>query len=94
MRKSHVELTGRNHLAFFQEFFSGGGKIYCYVNFFVMLISLLFSDQISGGKVSEGANCLRGAPPAPCGRKPDTDFKIIWYKRPRSIAVFSFLEMQ
>ena len=35
-------------MAFFQEFFRGGGKMYCYANFFVMLIFLLFSDQISG----------------------------------------------
>ena len=33
---------------------------------FVMIIFLLFLDQISGGaKVSEGANRLREAPPAP-----------------------------
>ena len=29
---------------------------------FVMPIFLLFSDQISRGEVSEGANCLRGTP--------------------------------
>ena len=39
---------------------------------FVMLIFLLFSDQISRrGKSLQGANCLRrGCPLAPCGRKP------------------------
>ena len=39
---------------------------------FVMPIFLLFLDQISGGgKSLRGENCLRGAPPALCGRKPE-----------------------
>ena len=33
-------------------FFGEGGKMYCYANFFVMQIFLLFSDQISGGTAS------------------------------------------
>ena len=52
-------------LTFFQEFFQGAKSIVMQISF-VMLIFLLFSDQILGGEVSEGENCL----PAPCGRKP------------------------
>ena len=38
---------------------------------FVMLIILLFSDQISGGQKSPwGENFLGGRPPPPRGRKP------------------------
>ena len=39
---------------------------------FVMLIFLLFSDQISEGgqKSPRGANCLSGRPHPPRGRKP------------------------
>ena len=47
----------------FQEFFSGGS--------IVMQIFLLFSDQISGAKVSEEGKLLEaGRPLPPCGRKP------------------------
>ena len=53
-------------LAFFHESFSGGGKIYCYANFFCYAIFLLFLDQISGGgQVSEGGKLSQGVPPLP-----------------------------
>ena len=51
---------------FLPGIFSGEAKSIVMQISFVMLIFLLFSDQISGGgaKVSEGwANCLRGCPP-------------------------------
>ena len=49
--------------SFLPGIFLGGGGAKSIVTqiSFVMLIFLLFSDQISGG----GANCLRGTPPAP-----------------------------
>ena len=56
-------------LAFFLKCFSEGGGIYCYANFFFML--LLFWDQISGrGKCFFfwGGQTASGV--APCGRKP------------------------
>ena len=50
-------------LAFFLEFFSGGTK---------SIVMLLFSDQISRrGKSFQGGKLPQGAPPAPCGRKPE-----------------------
>ena len=53
-------------LAFFQELLSGGGAKSIVTQLsFVMLIFLLFSDQISGGKLPQG-----GAPLPRCGRKP------------------------
>ena len=46
------------------------GKICCYANFFVILIFLLFSDQISGGKsLRGGKTASKGAPPAPLWKK-------------------------
>ena len=57
---------------FLPGIFSGGGakSIVMQISF-VMPIFLLFSDQISGRQKSlRGANCLRGAPPAPRGGKP------------------------
>ena len=53
-------------LAFFQEFFQGAKSIVMQISF-IMLIFLLFSDQILGGaKVSEGSKLLeKGAPPPP-----------------------------
>ena len=56
-------------LAFFWEFFSRGGKIYCYANFYCYAI--VFGPNFrEGQEFSGGANCLGGAPP-PGGRKPD-----------------------
>ena len=51
--------------AFFWEFFSGeGAKSIVMQISIVMLIFLLFSDQISAGaKVSEGGKLLEGEPP-------------------------------
>ena len=49
-------------LAFFQKFFRGE-SIVMHISF-VMLIFILFSDQISGGKLPQGSA------PFPCGRKP------------------------
>ena len=48
---------------FLPEIFSGVAKSIVMQIYFVMLIFLLFSDQISGGKSLRGASCLRGAPP-------------------------------
>ena len=59
-------------LAFFQEFFRGGGEGESIVMqiYIVLLIFVLFSDQISGGKVSEGEKLLQGgASPAPLCRR-------------------------
>ena len=63
LSKTILNLVELMVLAFFQEIFSRGG-IYCYANYFVVLIVLLFS---------QGANCL-GAPCRPCGRK-----GTLWY---------------
>ena len=49
-------------LAFFQKFFRGE-SIATQISF-VMLIFLLFSDQILLSRSLGGANCLKGAPPA------------------------------
>ena len=62
-------------LAFFQEFFARGEKSIVVQISFVLLIFLLFSDQISGGKSPSGENCLRGRPLPPCGRK----LAVIWW---------------
>ena len=59
-------MCGRK-LAFFQEFFSGGGAKFIVMQIsFVMLIFLLFPDQISG----RGQTASGGRPLPPCGRKP------------------------
>ena len=51
-------------LAFSLEFLSGGGKIYCYANFYCY--SIVFGPNFRDGqKFSRGANCLRGEPPCP-----------------------------
>ena len=53
-------------MAFFWEFFRGGGvKNHCYTNFYCYAIFVLFSDKILGGpaKVSEEANCFIGGRP-------------------------------
>ena len=48
-----------------------GGKIYCYANLFCYAnFSVVFGPNFGGCKSLWGANCLRGRPPAPCGRKP------------------------
>ena len=60
---------GVSFLAFFQEFCRAAKSTVVQISI-VMLIFLLFLNQISGGEVSEGENCLMGAPSAPCGRKP------------------------
>ena len=58
-------LPGITHiLAFFQQF-RGAKSIVMQISF-VMLIFLLFSDQISGGQTASGGVPL----PPPCGRKP------------------------
>ena len=56
------------HSGFLSGIFAGG-KIYCYANFFVMLIFLLFLTKFQGEVSEGGTNCLRGGP---CERKPDT----------------------
>ena len=58
------------YLAFFQEFFQGAKSIVMQISF-VMLIFLLFSDQISGGQKSlRGQTASGGHPLPPFGRKP------------------------
>ena len=47
---------------FFQEFFQGAKSIVMQICF-VMLIFLLFSEQISGGSLRGEANCPRGRTP-------------------------------
>ena len=76
---------------FLAGLFSGGGgakSIVAQISF-VMVIFLLFSDQIAGGgKVSEGwANCLSRAPP--CGGKSDRYEHCI----PLCSVVFLFLKI-
>ena len=55
-----------NHrrLAFFQEFFQGGGgKIYCYANFFCYAnLSIVFGPNFGGGKLSERGKLPQGPP--------------------------------
>ena len=68
--------TSSDHLSWYSGFLSGlfrgvGDKIYCYANFFVyanfpIVIRPNFRDQ----KSPRGANCLRGSPLPPGGRKP------------------------
>ena len=55
------------NLAFFHEFFQGG-KICCYANFSVVL-GPNFREK---AKVSDGTNCLRGAPLSPVGESQQT----------------------
>ena len=59
-----------NGLAFFWDFFRGGGKIYCYANFFCYVIvfgpKFREGQKFSGGKTASGGRPL----PPPCGRKP------------------------
>ena len=50
-------------LAFFQEFFFRGVKIYCYANFFCYAI-------VFGPNFREGQKFSGGRPLPPCGRKP------------------------
>ena len=52
-------------LAFFQEFFSGGGKTYCYANLFCYANFSMFSDQILGGQKSPRGKLPQGARPLP-----------------------------
>ena len=63
-QRLHDWLSSRN-------FFREGAKSIVMQIYFVMLIFLLFSDQISGAaKCPRGENYLRGRPLSPCGRKP------------------------
>ena len=59
------------NLAFFEEFFSGGG-IYCHSNFYCYAnFSIVFEPNFGGAKVSEGGKLLEGGTPAsPRERKP------------------------
>ena len=68
---------GAGILTFFLPgIFSGGAKSIVMQISFVMLIFLLFSDQISGGgKVSEGQTASGGHPLPSCGRKPGFPLK-------------------
>ena len=51
--------------------FSGGGGGAKSIVMHISIVIVLFSDQISGRSDSfqGGANCLRGAPPAPMWKK-------------------------
>ena len=52
-------------------FFRGGGKIYCYVNFFCYANFSVLGPNSGGPKLSEGGQTASGgAPLPPCGRKP------------------------
>ena len=57
-------------LAFLQEFFQGG-KVHCYANFYC------FRIKFRGATVSEGGNCLRGAPPVPLWKKASLHRRVI-----------------
>ena len=62
---------------FLPGIFSGGAKYILMQISFVMLIFLLFSDEISGeAKVCEGGKLPQGAPRPPCGRKPEKSPKM------------------
>ena len=50
------------HPGFLPEFFLRGGESIAMQISFVMLSFLLFSDQISGGEVSEGGKLPQGPP--------------------------------
>ena len=78
MFESHEETQGK-HLKLLTGFLPGNffrervKSIVMKISF-VMLIFLLFSDQISEAKVSEEGKLSQGAPPPPAsprGRKPD-----------------------
>ena len=50
--------------------FGGGGKMYCFANFFCYAdFSIVFGPNFRGTKVSEGAHCLRRGDPCPLQKK-------------------------
>ena len=74
-----IQGVPRKYLVSYMSFFGGGGSIVTQTSF-IMLIFLLFSDQISGGQKSlRGENCLRWRPlspsPPPRGRNPVLPFE-------------------
>ena len=47
----YYHVPDMSNLAFLQEFFQGGGKIYCYANFFCYAnFSIVFGPNVGGGK--------------------------------------------
>ena len=56
----------RSSLAFFQKFFKGEGKIYCYADFFCYSnFPIVFGLNFRGAKVSEVGKLFEGAPLPP-----------------------------
>ena len=65
LRRNFFHISQSSFAGFLPGIFRGGGAKSIVIQIsFVMLIFLLFSDQISGG-VSEGDKLPQGAPPAP-----------------------------
>ena len=50
----HYQSSTYAVLAFSQDLFQGGSKIYCYANFYSYAVFALFSDHILGCKLLEG----------------------------------------